>query len=44
MKRGLVANMQYLAALREKAKGKGPGARVAAMILSQLRGEGVRPL
>lgn len=42
--KGIVARIQRVSELREAAKGKGPGARVAAMVLAQLTGERVRPL
>lgn len=41
---GIVDRMLRFQELREKAKGKGPAARVAAHRLSQIRGEGGRPL
>lgn len=36
MKRSIVAQIQHRSELRDKARGKGPAARVAAMILDQI--------
>lgn len=44
MKVGLVARMEHLSDLKRRAKGKGPEARVAQMILAQMSGKKVRPL
>ena len=40
----MVARIQRVSELKEKAKGKGPASRVAAMVLAQMTGERVKPL